>query len=157
MTKKLRALAAAAGAAAAAFSASVANADPDVSGMKYSEALSKLQSWGMTAQVSSRVGDRLAEGDCIVTGHTKSAMPARGFTADGPSVIVLVSLDCNGVPASAAQPGYSAASPEGRAAIEEQKKLEWLATDDGQAYCAKAERLHPQWGPIPGCHQDQEE
>jgi hypothetical protein len=156
MMKKLGVVVAA-GAGAAVLGAGVAAAEPDVTGMKYSEASAKLQSWGITSQVSSRVGDRLAEGDCLVTGHTKSALPARGFTLEGPSVVVLVSLDCNGIPASSSKPGYSAASPEGRAAIQEQKKMEWLATDEGQAYCEKAERQHPDWAPIPGCHQDEED
>jgi hypothetical protein len=156
MTKKLILLVAAVGTATTVLGAGVASADQDYSGMKYSKALQVLQSMGATAQVSAKVGDRLDEPDCLVTSYTKSAMPAIGFTADGPSQVVLVALDCNGAVATPGNPGYSAASPEGRAVIQEQKKLEWMASDEGQSYCEKAERQHPDWAPIDGCHQAEE-
>ena len=151
MRGKFIVLAAAIGAASAVCAMGVANAEPDLSGMKYSEAKTQIQNMGATPQVSARVGDRLSEDDCLVTGHTRSAVPPHGFPGAG-STIVLVALDCNGNVASATNPGYSAASPEGRAAVKEQQKREWLASDDGQAYCAKAEAQHPEWGEIPGCH-----
>jgi hypothetical protein len=146
MMKTLMVMAAAVGAATTVFGAGVADAEQNLTGMKYSEALSTIQSRGLTAQVSARVGDRLAEGDCIVTGSTKSALPARGFSSQGPSAIVLVSLDCNGLVASATNPGYSAASPEGRAALKEQKKQEWLATAEGQEWCVTTAKQHDDWG-----------
>jgi hypothetical protein len=152
MSMKFVVLAATVGATSAMFGAGVAGAEPDLSGMTYSEAASAIQQMGATPKVSARVGDRLSEGDCVVTGHTRSAAPPHGFPGAG-SNLVLVALDCNGNVASANNPGYSAASPEGRKAVEEQKKQEWLATDDGQAYCVKAEKQHPEWGLIPGCHQ----
>jgi hypothetical protein len=31
-----------------------------------------------------------------------------------------------------------------------------FSTLPGQAYCAKAEKQHPEWGKIPGCHPDEE-
>jgi hypothetical protein len=151
MSNKFMVLAATVGAASAMFGAGVASADPDMTGMTYSEAVSTIQQMGATAQVSARVGDRLSEGDCLVTGHTKSAVPPRGFDGAGANV-VLVALDCNGNVASATNPGYSAASPEGRKLKEDQANKAWLATDDGQAYCQKAEKQHPEWGKIPGCH-----
>jgi hypothetical protein len=146
MTKKLMVLAAAVGAAATVFGAGVASADQNYNGMKYSEALSKIKAAGATAKVSARVGDQLNEGDCLVKSYTKSALPARGFTMKGPSSIVLVALDCNGGVASPGKPGLSAASPEGRKAVELKKKMEWLATPDGQVYCVKAVKDHPDWG-----------
>ena len=153
MMKKLVILAAAAGAATTVFGTGVASADGDLSRMTYAEALQNLQAKGLTAKVSARVGDRLSESDCIVTGYTRSATPDGGFNGKGQ--IVLVSLDCNGAVATPGNPGYSAASPEGRAALQEIKKLEWLASDDGQVYCAEQESKHPDWAPIDGCHQEE--
>jgi len=153
MTKKLMILAAAVGAATTVFGAGVASAD-EFSGKTYSEVLQALQGRGLTARVSARVGDRLSEGDCLVTGYTRSAPPPGGFNGKGQ--IVLVALDCNGAVATPGNPGYSAASPEGRAAVKEAKQQEWLATDDGQVYCVKAEKDHPEWGQIPGCHPEEQ-
>ena len=153
MTGKLIVLAAAAGAVSAMFGAGVANAEPDLTGMTYSDAKTTIQNMGATPQVSARVGDRLSENDCLVTGHTRSAKPPHGFPGAGTN-IVLVALDCNGNVASATNPGYSAGSPEGRAVVKEQQKKEWMATDDGQAWCVKAEKQHPDWGSIPGCHPE---
>ena len=137
MTKKLMILAAAAGAATTMFGAGVASADNEFSGKTYSEALQTLQARGLTAKVSARVGDRLSEGDCIVTGFTRSATPDGGFNGKGQ--IVLVALDCNGAVATSGNPGYSAASPEGRAvinaAIKDQKTRDWIQTDEGQKFC----------------------
>jgi hypothetical protein len=151
MTKKFMVLAAAVGAASAMFGTGVASADQDLTGMTYSEASSAIQQMGATPQVSARVGDRLSQGDCIVTGHTKSAVPPHGFRGAG-SNVVLVALDCNGNVASATNPGYSAGSPQGRELIKQQQVNEWKATDEGQAWCRSAEQQHPDWGQIPGCH-----
>jgi hypothetical protein len=130
-------LAAAAGAATTVFGVGVASADSDLSGKTYSEALQTLQARGATAKVSARVGDQLSEADCLVTGYTKSATPDGGFNGKGQ--IVLVALDCNGSVATAGNPGYSAASPEGRAAINaaitDQKMRDFVQTDEGQKYC----------------------
>ena len=155
-------LSAAAGAAAAGiFGAGVAHSAPDVNGMTWSEASAKLDSWGMKAQVSTRVGDRLDEGECIVTSSTMSAKAARGFTEDGPSNTVLVSLDCNGSVASATKPGYSAASPEGRKALEKALEAvqarEYYKTEEGQAYCRKYEKTYPDRPPLKGCNLEEDE
>jgi hypothetical protein len=149
MTTKLIILAVAIGAATAVFSAGAAHADQDVSGMTWSEASSSLQSSGITARVSAQVGDRLPQGDCIVTGQTKSAKPPNGFHGSG-TAIVLVALDCNGKVATGTRPGYSAGSPEGRKA----KQREWLASEDGHAWCAQTLVDHPDWGHVPGCTYD---
>ena len=150
-------LSAAAGAAAAGiFGAGVAHSAPNVDGMTWSDASARLDSWGMKAQVSTRVGDRLDEGECIVTSSTMSAKAARGFTEDGPSNTVLVSLDCNGSVASATKPGYSAASPEGRKAIETVKAQEWYKTEGGQIYCRKYEKQYPDRPPLKGCNLEEE-
>jgi hypothetical protein len=151
MSKKFMVLLAIAGATSATFGTGVASADQNLVGMTYSEASQAIQQTGSSAQVSARVGDRLTESDCLVTGATRSAAPPRGFDNAG-SKIVLVALDCNGDVASATNPGYSAGSPEGRKLVKDQKAMEWKATADGQAWCAKAEKQHPEWGQIPGCH-----
>lgn len=150
MTRKLIGVGAAVGAAMAVFGAGVAHADSDLTGMTYSEASSTIQSQGLTGRVSARVGDRLSQDECIVTGSIKSAQPARGFSSKGPSSVVLISLDCNGNVATATNPGYSAATPQGR----EAKRKAWLATEDGHAWCAQALIEHPEWGHVPGCTYD---
>jgi hypothetical protein len=153
MSKKFMVAVAIVGGTSAMFGTGVASADQDLVGMTYSEASAAIQQTGSAAQVSARVGDRLSESDCLVTGATRSAVPPRGFDGAG-SKIVLVALDCNGNVASATNPGYSAGSPEGRKLIQEQHVNEWKASDEGQAWCAKAEKQHPEWGQIPGCHPE---
>jgi hypothetical protein len=149
-------LGAVAGAAAAGiFGAGVAHAAPNVDGMTWSDAQAQFDSWGMKARVSARVGDRLNEGDCIVTDSTMSAKAARGFDPEGPSNTVLVSLDCNGTVASATSPGYSAASPEGRKAIQKVKDQEWYGTEGGQIYCRKYEKTYPDRPPLKGCNPEE--
>jgi hypothetical protein len=120
MSKKFMVLVAIVGGASAMFGTGVASADTDLTGMKYSEAVSTIQQMGLTAKVSARVGDRLSEDDCVVTGATKTASPPRGFNGAG-STFILVALDCNGNVASATNPGYSAGSPQGRRLIEAQQ------------------------------------
>jgi hypothetical protein len=156
MAKKLMVVAAAVGAATAMFGVGVASAGPDVAGLKYSDAKTQIQQAGLTAQVSARVGDRLTEDDCIVTNATRSAKPDPGFGSGGDS-IMLIALDCNGVVASATNPGYSAASPEGREAVRQKKLIAWRQTDEGQMACRQAENQHPEWGNIPGCNSEGDE
>jgi hypothetical protein len=156
MTKKLVAVAAVVGAATAVFGSGVASADPDVAGLKYSDAQTQVQQAGLTARVSARVGDRLSEGDCIVTSSTRSAAPDSGFGSGGDS-LVLIALDCNGVVASATNPGYSAASPEGREAAKQKKLVEWRQTENGQLACRQYESQHPEAGSIPGCNPEGDE
>jgi hypothetical protein len=90
---------------------------PNVTGQKYSDASSAISSAGFTPVVSSTVGDRKAWPDCIVTNvvqRTKKPLPNTNGSAVNQ---VLVSLNCDAGVASASTPGYSAGSPEGRAAI----------------------------------------
>jgi hypothetical protein len=143
MMKTLMAMAAAVGATTAMFGVGVAHAEQDITGWKYSDAQASLKSQGLTAQVSARVGDRLQQADCLVTSFTKSAKPDGGFHGKGQ--IVLIALDCNGIVASATNPGYSAASPEGRAAAKKQQNEEWMKTPEGQQWCATATKEHPDW------------
>jgi hypothetical protein len=134
--KKLMVLAAAAGVAITGFTTGVSSAQgaPSVVGKKYSEASQTLSSAGYTATVSTRMGDHLAQDDCIVSSQRESN---KSFTVGGDK-IVLLSLDCDET--------HSAASPEGRAAKKQQSTVEWQQTADGQQWCADAEKKHPDWG-----------
>jgi hypothetical protein len=114
----------AAGVAAGALgltSIGVASADtaapPDVVGMTYGDAVSKIEDGGGTAKISVTVGDRQAAmGDCLVTSATKAP-----FVEDSDGAfshvdnVILVSLNCDRGVATATTPGASLGSPEGRA------------------------------------------
>jgi hypothetical protein len=111
--------------AAALWGAGIAAAAPDVSGEKYSDASATIKDEGGTAVVATRVGDKLDEGDCIVTSASDASF-VRPMTDDvyfeGDSQEVAVNLNCAGGYATASTPGASVASPEGRAAKSEAEK-----------------------------------
>lgn len=74
---------------------------------------------------------------------------------------VLLYLNCNNSLAAAGSPGYSAASPEGRAqaaqnaaagAEQEAQELAWRGTGEGQVWCATTETQLPEVAPLAGCH-----
>lgn len=102
-----------AAASAAVFGAGPAAAAPNVVGMKYSDALEEIKNSGGTAVIASRVGDKLDEGDCIVTNIWESSF-LRIDSADSDEMSV--ALNCNGEYATANHPGASVGSPEGRQA-----------------------------------------
>jgi hypothetical protein len=129
----------AAGAAGAAlFGAGSAAAAPDVNGMLYQDAVSEIESGGGTAKIAVTIGDRKnAMGDCLVTNATdapfvRDAGGEFGHASDE----VLLTLNCNRGVATAAIPGASAASPEGRdfqaraeeRAAEQQQSIEEAST-----------------------------
>lgn len=92
---------------------------PNVVGSKYSDASATLNSAGFTPVVTATVGDRKARADCVVAfQRQRTVQPPPNTSASGgaPSNQVLVSLNCLAANASAKSPGYSAASPEGKAA-----------------------------------------
>ena len=93
----------------------IAAAD-DYSGQTYSDASQAISDAGKTAVIASRAGDTLADDDCIVT-HSQSAPWIKGDDFAPVTDTVLVYLNCNAPVATAKDPGNSAASPEGRAAI----------------------------------------
>ncbi len=99
------------------FGAGIASAAPDVVGMTYGDAVSKIEDGGGTAKISVTVGDRQdSMGDCLVT----SASDAPFVHDDGGSFThvdgeVLLALNCNRGAATATTPGASMGSPEGRA------------------------------------------
>jgi hypothetical protein len=100
------------------FGAGIASAAPDVVGDKYSDAQEAIEEDGGSAVVASRFGDKLDEGDCIVT-NAWDASFLRIDSSDESQVNV--ALNCNGGHATATNPGSSVQSPLGRASKEEQE------------------------------------
>jgi hypothetical protein len=93
----------------------VAAAD-DYAGQTYGDASSAISGAGKKAVIASRIGDTLSDDKCVVT-HSQSAPWIKGDNFAPVTDTVLVFLNCNATVASAKEPGNSAASPEGRAAI----------------------------------------
>jgi hypothetical protein len=127
---------------AALVGAGVASAAPDVTGETYADASSAIEEEGGTVVVATRVGDKLEQGDCIVSGVSDASF-VRPISGDvyfgGDSDEVAVNLNCAGGVASATNPGPSVASPAGRAAIskaeeeaasEEESALEEVSEPD---------------------------
>ena len=94
----------------------VASSSPDVTGQKYSDAQSAISGAGFTPVVESTVGDQKAWPDCVVTRTQQRTVQPPENSSGSATNQLLVSLNCDAGVASAAKPGYSAASPEGRAA-----------------------------------------
>jgi hypothetical protein len=93
----------------------VANAGaPAVVGQKYSDASSAISSAGDTVKVGTRFGHGVSQSDCVVIAQTTQSIPQNGSHPTAGTVVV-VSLNCDPHVASATNPGYSAASPQGRA------------------------------------------
>jgi hypothetical protein len=116
----LVASAAAAAGAAAAMAGSgeaVAGSAPDVTGQKYSDAQSAISSAGFKAVVDTTVGDQKAWPDCVVTRTQQRTVQPPANSSGSATTQMLVSLNCDAGVATATTPGYSAASPEGKAAI----------------------------------------
>jgi hypothetical protein len=67
--------------------------------------------------VKATVGDQVAWPNCIVTRTQQRTVQAPANSSGSATTELLVSLNCNAGVASATQPGNSAASPEGKAAI----------------------------------------
>lgn len=111
-------LAVSAASAALLFGAGVAQAGsaPNVVGQKYSDAQTAISGASLKAVVSTVVGDQLAWPDCMVTNQVARTVPAPENSSGSATDQLLVSLNCEASEASATKPGFSAASPEGRAA-----------------------------------------
>jgi hypothetical protein len=112
-----------AGATAAAIAAlglagsGVAAAATDVTGQKYSDAQSALNSAGFKPVVSTIMGDQKSLSDCVVTRTQQRTVQPPANSSGSATKEMLVSLNCEASVASATQAGNSAASPEGKAAI----------------------------------------
>jgi hypothetical protein len=117
---------------AALFGAGTAAAAPDVVGMKYSDAKKEIQDAGGRAVIATRVGDKLSEGNCIVTNVWDSSF-MRITKADRDEMSV--ALNCAGEYATATNPGASVASPLGSAA---KSKAEEEAAQEEEQELAEA-------------------
>jgi hypothetical protein len=98
------------------FGAGAASAAPDVVGMTYGDAVTKIEDGGGTAKIAVTVGDRQAAmGDCLVTSATDAPFVRdSGGSFGHADSEVLLALNCNRGAATATTPGASAASPEGK-------------------------------------------
>jgi hypothetical protein len=92
----------------------VAAAD-DYAGQTYSDASSAASDAGKTIVVAARVGDKVSQDECVVT-RSQTAPFASANDGVHVSDTVQLYLNCNGGYATAATPGPSLASPEGRTA-----------------------------------------
>ena len=119
------------------FGTGVAAAD-DYAGQTYADASSAASDAGQTVIVANRVGDKLPQDECIVTRSWDAPFIRDDVEGEfgHASDEVELSLNCNGGYATAAKPGNSLASPEGReakaaadqAAAQEQQTLEEVST-----------------------------
>jgi hypothetical protein len=97
------------------FGTGVAAAD-DYAGQTYGDASKAISGAGKKAVIASRAGDTLSDDQCVVS-HSQSAPWIKGDSFAAVTDTVLVYLNCNATVASAKDPGNSAGSPAGRAAI----------------------------------------
>lgn len=125
-----------AGAGIASASTSVA---PDVVGMTYGDAVSKIEDGGGTAKIAVTVGDReAAMGDCLVTSATEAPfMEVSDGAYEHVDNVVLLSINCDRGVATATTPGASLGSPDGRAF---QAKAEAAAKKQQEAADAKQQQ-----------------
>ena len=93
------------------------SAPPDVVGMTYSDAVSKIEDGGGTAKIEVTVGDRQsAMGDCLVTSARNAPfMEVSDGAFQHVDSLVLLALNCDRGVATATTPGASLGSPDGRA------------------------------------------
>jgi hypothetical protein len=88
---------------------------PDETGKKYSDASAAFTQAGFTPVVSTTVGDKVPWPDCLVANAQQRTMKPPPNSKGSATQQVLVSLNCYSTRASAKRPGYSAASPQGKA------------------------------------------
>lgn len=97
------------------FGTGIASAD-DYTGQTYGDASKAISDAGKKAVIASRAGDTLTDDQCTVT-HSQSAAWIKGDDFAPVTDTVLLYLNCNATVATNKDPGNSAGSPEGRAAI----------------------------------------
>jgi hypothetical protein len=152
----------AAGAAVAAcalpllVSPGIAAADPDVVGMRYGEAKGVIFKENMKPVVATVFGDRVPQDQCFVVSTSKvTSRNSSGTAAYNP--VLQVNLSCySKTTADGKSPGFSAgnfgADVEAVRAGDVAATKKWKQSTDGQAWCAKTEKAHPDWGPLEDCH-----
>lgn len=118
--------------------AGVAAAD-DYAGKTYSDAQSALSGAGMKGVIATREGDSVSDDKCVVTSSEKASWK-KGDNFAAVTDTVLLNLNCSAAVATAKQPGNSAASPEGRAAIEAAKQA--AQQDQQQAAADQSGKKH---------------
>jgi hypothetical protein len=97
----------------------IAAAAPDVVGQTYGDAKSTIQATGSQPVIATRVGGRADEDKCIVTNAWDRTSVTQVY--EKPKYdSVMVALNCNASVATAGSPGNSAASQEGRQALQAQ-------------------------------------
>jgi hypothetical protein len=116
------------------FGTGIAAAD-DYAGQSYSDASSAASDAGATVVVAARVGDKVAQDDCLVT---RSQTAPFASANDGVHVADTVQfyLNCNSGVASATTPGPSLASEEGRAAKAAEEEAAAKAASEEEAALA---------------------
>jgi hypothetical protein len=98
-----------------------AAADDGVVGHTFSDAKSTLSQQGFGAVVATTVGDRQDWENCIVTSVTRANFKDSSGSSTGNNM--LVNLNCYSRHSTANSPGFSAASPEGRASQAAEQRL----------------------------------
>jgi hypothetical protein len=123
---------------AAGIASASTSAPPDVVGMTYSDAVSKIEDGGGTAKIQITVGDRQAAmGDCLVTSATNAPfMEVSDGAFQHVDSVVLLALNCDRGVATATTPGASLGSPDGRAFQDKAEKAA-AAKQDQDAAAAK--------------------
>ena len=116
----------------------VAAAD-DYAGKTYADASSAIADAGQKAVIATRSGDSEEDDKCVVT-SSEQAPWIKGDDFAPVTDTVLLNLNCNAGVASAKTPGNSAASPEGRAAIQAAK--DQAAQEQEQAAADEAKGKH---------------
>lgn len=147
------------GASFALASAGAASAaPPSVVGMTYDKAKVALSKADIRADIATRTGTELQQGDCIVVnqvlrpGSSRYELGSSGtVTEKSRPATLMLSLNCNAPVASAGQAGNSAASPAGRAAKQHQADVAYRQTPEGQVACAQLKKQHPDYFPLEGC------
>lgn len=118
--------------AMAIFGAGPANADNEYAGQTYGKAAASISGYGGTAVIASRVGDYLPTEECIVT-RSRSAKFLDSSGNAGSKVHLY--LNCNDTQ-TAGHPGYSAATPTGKKALEAKQQSLSLSDDYAKAVAA---------------------
>ena len=132
------AFAAAAVVAMAPLATGVAAAD-DYAGQTYADATSALSDAGLKPVIATRTGDALTDDKCVVT-RSEQAAWIKGDDFVPVTDTVLLYLNCSAAVATATSAGNSAASPEGRAAL--QQAQEAAAQDQATAAANQTKGKH---------------
>jgi hypothetical protein len=92
-----------------------------VVGHTFADAKSTLSQQRFGAIVATTVGDRQDWENCIVSSSTRASRTDSSVSSTGNNM--LVNLNCYSRHSTANSPGYSAASPEGRASQAAEQRL----------------------------------